>query len=61
MTLSEAQRYLDAGEFPEGSMGPKIRAAMQMLTRGGKEVIITSPTHLEEALAGQTGTHLVAD
>ena len=61
MTLSEAQRYLDAGEFPEGSMGPKIRAAMQMLTRGGKEVIITSPTHLEEAMAGRTGTHLVAD
>jgi len=61
MTLSEAHWYLEAGEFPEGSMGPKIRAAMQMITRGGKEVIITSPTHLEEALAGRTGTHLVAE
>jgi carbamate kinase len=34
---------------------------MQMLARGGKEVIITSPNHLEEAMAGRTGTHLVAD
>ena len=61
MTLSEAQQYLEAGEFPEGSMGPKIRAAMQMITRGGKEVIITSPNRLEEAMAGRTGTRLVAD
>ena len=61
MTVSEAQQYLEAGEFPEGSMGPKIRAAMQMITRGGKEVVITSPNHLEEAMAGRTGTHLVAD
>jgi len=61
MTLSEAQGYLEAGEFPEGSMGPKIRAAMELITRGGKEVIITSPTHLREAMAGRTGTHLVAD
>ncbi len=61
MSLSEAQTYLDAGEFPEGSMGPKIRAAMDVLQRGGKEVIITSPAHLEEALAGRTGTRLVQD
>ena len=61
MTVSEAQQYLEAGEFPEGSMGPKIRAALQMLAGGGKEVIITSPPHLEEAMAGRTGTRLVAD
>ncbi len=61
MTLSEARGYLAAGEFPEGSMGPKIRAAIDLIDRGGKEVIITSPAHLEEALAGQTGTRIVAD
>jgi carbamate kinase len=61
MTLSEARGYLADGEFPEGSMGPKIRAAIDLLSRGGKEVIITSPAHLEEAMAGQTGTRLVAD
>jgi carbamate kinase len=61
MTLSEARAYLEAGEFPEGSMGPKVRAAIDLIARGGKEVIITSPAHLEEAIAGRTGTHLVAD
>ena len=61
LTLSEARGYLADGEFPEGSMGPKIRAAIDVLTRGGKEVIITSPAHLEEALAGRTGTRLVVE
>ena len=61
MSLSEATMHLEAGEFPEGSMGPKIRAAIDLIARGGKEVVITSPTHLEEAMAGLTGTRLVAD
>ena len=60
MTLAEARAYLADGEFPEGSMGPKVRAAIEFIERGGKEVIITSPAHLEEAIAGQTGTHVVA-
>jgi carbamate kinase len=61
MTLSEARSYLEAGEFPAGSMGPKIRAAVEFIERGGKRAIITSPNHLEEAMAGRTGTHVVAD
>jgi carbamate kinase len=61
MSLSEARQYLADGEFPEGSMGPKIRAAIEFITRGGKEVIITSPANLEEAMAGRTGTHLFAE
>ena len=61
LTLSEARRYLEAGEFPPGSMGPKVQAGIEFLARGGKEVIITSPFHLEEAVAGRTGTHLVPD
>ena len=36
LTLSEARGYLAAGEFPEGSMGPKIRAAMEFIERGGR-------------------------
>jgi len=61
MTLSEARTYLEAGEFPEGSMGPKVRAAVEFIERGGKRAIITSPDHLEDAIAGRTGTHVVAD
>jgi carbamate kinase len=51
LTVSEARAYLAAGEFPAGSMGPKIRAALDFLDLGGREVIITSETHLEAALA----------
>lgn len=61
LTVSEARAYLAAGEFPEGSMGPKIRAAIRFLERGGTEVLITSPYRLPEAVAGKTGTRVVPD
>jgi carbamate kinase len=60
MTLAEARGYLEAGEFPEGSMGPKVRAALEFIERGGQRAIITSPDHIEDAVAGRTGTHMVA-
>lgn len=61
VTLSEIRGYLAAGEFPEGSMGPKIRAAIQFLEQGGEEVIITSLERLEAAVVGEAGTHIVRD
>jgi carbamate kinase len=61
VTLSEMRRHLAAGEFPEGSMGPKIRAAIDFLEQGGEEVIITSLAVLERAVAGEAGTHIVRD
>jgi len=60
MTLGEARGFLEAGEFPEGSMGPKVRAAVEFIEQGGTRAIITSPDHLEDAIAGRTGTHVVA-
>lgn len=56
MTLKEAKKYLKQGHFPPGSMGPKIQAAIEFLTKGGKRVIITSPEKLEKALKGKDGT-----
>jgi len=61
LCVSVAQTYLDAGQFPTGNMGPKIAAAIQFLRSGGKEVIITSPEHLLDAVLGKTGTHIVPD
>jgi carbamate kinase len=58
VSLAEMRGYLAAGEFPEGSMGPKIRAAIEFLERGGEEVVITSLTNLAAAVAGGTGTHI---
>jgi carbamate kinase len=59
--LSEVRTYLEQGEFPEGSMGPKIRAAIEFLERGGEEVVITSLGCLEQAVAGTSGTHIIRD
>ena len=56
--VSEIRRYQADGEFPEGSMGPKIRAAVQFLDRGGEEVVITSVECLSAGVDGTRGTHI---
>jgi len=56
MTVGEAQRYLDEGQFPAGSMGPKIRAAIEFVKHTGREVIITSQEELEK---DEFGTKIV--
>jgi len=59
MTAAECRRYLREGHFAPGSMKPKIEAALTFLEQGGERVIITQPHHLEEALHGIYGTHIV--
>lgn len=59
MNAAECRRYLDEGHFAPGSMRPKIESALQFLEHGGKEVIITQPHHIEGALQGINGTHIV--
>jgi carbamate kinase len=59
ITAAEAERLLAAGEFPRGSMGPKIEAAISFLAAGGKEAIITSTEHVLGALTGDHGTRIV--
>ncbi|MEO6207094.1 MAG: carbamate kinase [Candidatus Limnocylindrales bacterium] len=61
ISATEAAGYLADGEFPKGSMGPKVEAAIRFLERGGEEVLITSPASLERAIAGETGTRIVPD
>ncbi len=58
--LGELRAYHDQGHFPSGSMGPKIEAAIAFLESGGKEVIITSPECIEDAMEGRTGTRIHA-
>jgi carbamate kinase len=59
--LSEVQALLAAGEFPPGSMGPKIEATIEFLAQGGREVRIGLPEEMEELLGGQRGTLVVSD
>ncbi|MFZ4564368.1 MAG: carbamate kinase [Bacteroidales bacterium] len=46
MTIAEAKRYLEEGQFPDGSMGPKVKAAIHFVERSGKDTIITKTTML---------------
>jgi carbamate kinase len=59
MTAAEARRHHAEGQFPPGSMGPKIDAALRYLEGGGSEVIITSIDCLHDALQGTAGTRIV--
>jgi len=47
------------GQFPAGSMGPKVLAVCEFLERGGRRAIITNPETLEAALQGRGGTHVI--
>jgi len=61
VTLAELKAHHAAGQFPAGSMGPKVEAAIAFIAGGGRRAIIA---HLDEALPalrGETGTHVVAD
>jgi carbamate kinase len=58
MSVDEAREYLREGQFPPGSMGPKIAAVIQFLEGGGKEAVITSPENLARALRAETGTRI---
>src|SRR5437867_13072365 len=56
LTPAEARHHLAAGEFPPGSMGPKIEAAIQFLENGGRRVVITDLARVLEPISGRAGT-----
>lgn len=60
LTVSDAKKYLEQGEFPKGSMGPKIEAAIKFIEQGGQEVIITSIEKTALALEGTEGTRIIS-
>ncbi len=61
MTINEAEEYLEQGQFPKGSMGPKVEAAIRFVKESGKECLITSMDKLSEALQGKSGTYIVSE
>ncbi|WP_448375247.1 carbamate kinase [Fervidobacterium sp.] len=58
LTIEEAKKYLSEGQFPAGSMGPKIEAAIDFVSSTGKECLITDMAVLDKALKGLTGTRV---
>ena len=59
ITLAEMERFYSEGHFPEGSMGPKVEAAMSFVRNGGKKAIIANLFKLKEAMNGTSGTIIV--
>lgn len=57
-TLEELERYRAAGEFPPGSMGPKVEAGVRFLQGGGEEFIVTDIPSFDRALSGEAGTRV---
>ncbi len=58
LTVEEAKKYLAEGQFPAGSMGPKIEAAIDFVESTGRECLITDMAVLDKALKGETGTRI---
>jgi carbamate kinase len=58
LTMADAAAQLAAGQFPPGSMGPKIEAALRFLRDGGRRALVCAVDDLEAALAGRAGTEI---
>ena len=61
VTMRELRALEAEGQFPPGSMGPKVSAALRFLEGGGERVIIAHLSESAAALRGEAGTHIVAD
>ncbi len=61
LSKSQALQYLKDGHFPPGSMGPKVKSAIDFLDSGGKKVVVTSLECAQSALKGGAGTIIEDD
>jgi carbamate kinase len=59
LSVADARALLMANEFPSGSMGSKVEAAIDFVQGGGREAIITSLPGLGATLDGPAGTRIV--
>jgi carbamate kinase len=61
LTVEEAESMDRGGAFGEGSMAPKIRAAIDFARRTGGRAIITELARGREAVRGEAGTTITAE
>jgi carbamate kinase len=61
LTAAEAREHLAAGQFPAGSMGPKIEAAIEFVEGGGSRALITQGDRLPDAMNGSAGTTILPE
>ena len=61
MTVAEAKALMEAGQFEEGTMKPKIEAAIEYLRKQPQgSVLITSMANVKDAIRGKVGTVITA-
>lgn len=58
ITVRQAKQYLAEGQFPPGSMGPKVEAAVHFAENTGGTAIITSTDNILSALEEKEGTRI---
>jgi carbamate kinase len=58
VTIDYLKELAAQGQFPKGSMWPKIKSAERFLIHGGERVVICKPTALEDAYFGRAGTQI---
>ncbi len=61
ISVSELEAMEEEGQFPPGSMGPKVEAARQFIENGGEQAIVCKPTDLVGAFSGKAGTRIIPD
>lgn len=59
LTVAEARKLMAEGQFPAGSMGPKVEAVVRFAEKTGRPGIITSIDNIAAALDGSAGTKIV--
>jgi len=57
--LAEMEKYVQEGQFPAGSMGPKVDAIMQFTAATGNRGVICQLSDIEKAIAGEAGTEIL--
>ncbi len=59
VTINELEKYYNEGQFPPGSMGPKVLAAIRFIRNGGKTAYIGPLGRARDIIRGRIGTKIV--
>ncbi len=59
MTVAQAEKHLRQGQFPAGSMGPKVQAAINFVRNHGKRAVITHISSIEKAVLSKAGSQII--
>lgn len=59
LSVNNARKYQQQGQFPDGTMGPKVRAAVDFVSCTGKKAIVTAIDQIEASITKKAGTVII--